>query len=68
MSAGVVVLFIGFVLLIINITNPVSNYVPGVGTVTTQSPSIGSIILIVAGLILAGIGFARRVLAALERR
>lgn len=67
MATGIVVLVLGFALLIMNLTNPVTNYVSGVGMVTTQSPSIGSIILIVAGLILAGIGFGRRVLSSLEK-
>ena len=67
MTIGVVVLVLGFVLLLVNLTNPVTNYVAGVGMVTTQGPSAGSIILLVAGTLLAGIGFARRILAAVEK-
>ena len=36
--------------------------------VTTKAPSAGAIILLVGGLVLAGIGFARRILAAVEKR
>lgn len=68
MSTGIVVLVLGFALLLVNLTNPVTNYVKGVGMVTTQGPSAGAIILLVAGLVLAGIGFARRLLAAVEKR
>jgi hypothetical protein len=68
MAAGIVVLVLGFALLMVNLTNPVTNYVAGAGLVTTQSPSVGAIILIIAGLLLAGIGFARRILAAVEKR
>jgi hypothetical protein len=68
MSTGIVVLVLGFALLLVNLTNPVTNYVKGVGMVTTQGPSVGAIILLVAGLVLAGIGFARRLLAAVEKR
>lgn len=67
-ATGIVILVIGFALLLMNVTNPVTNYVTGVGMVTTQSPSVGSIVLLLAGLLLAGIGFARRVLAAVEKR
>lgn len=65
---GIVILALGFVLLIINLTNPVTSYVQGAGMVTTQTPSTGAIILLIAGLIIAGIGFGRRLLAALENR
>jgi len=68
MSTGVVVLVLGFALLLVNLTNPVTSYVKGVGIVTTQGPSAGAIILLIAGLVLAGIGFARRILAAVEKR
>jgi len=64
---GIVLLVLGFVLLIVNLTNPVTNYVSGIGFVETARPSIGSIILIAGGLLLAGIGFGRRVLAAIEK-
>jgi hypothetical protein len=67
MATGLVVLVLGFVLLIVNLTNPVTNYVAGSGLVTTQSPSVGSIVLIAAGLLLAAIGFGRRILAAVEK-
>lgn len=68
MATGIVVLVLGFALLLINLTSPVTNYVAGVGLVKTQSPSAGAIILLIAGLIIAGIGFARRLLAAAENR
>lgn len=68
MATGIVVLVLGFVLLIMNLTNPVTRYVEGSGLVTTQGPSAGAIILLVAGVLLAGIGFARRLLAAVEKR
>jgi len=68
MATGIVILVIGFALLLMNLTNPVTNYVAGVGLVKTQSPSVGAIVLLIAGLLLAGIGFARRVLAAVEKR
>ena len=67
MATGIVVLVLGFALLLVNLTNPVTNYVSGVGMVTTAKPSIGAIILPIAGIILAGIGFARRILAAVEK-
>ena len=66
-ATGLVILALGLVLLIVNLTNPVTNYVAGVGMVTTQKPSVGAIILPIVGLLLAGIGFARRVLSALEK-
>jgi hypothetical protein len=68
MATGLVVLALGFALLLVNLTNPVTNYVAGAGMVTTQAPSVGSIVLLIAGLLLAGIGFARRLLAAVEKR
>ena len=68
MATGTVVLALGFALLLGNLTNPVTNYIKGVGLVTTQSPSAGAIILLLAGILLAGIGFARRLLAAAEKR
>jgi len=66
-AAGIAVLALGFVFLMVNLTNPVTNYVAGVGLVTTQGPSAGSIVLIVAGLLTAAIGFGRRVLSAIEK-
>ena len=67
MATGVVLLVLGFVLLIVNLTNPVTSYVAGVGMVTTQSPSAGAIILPIVGLLMSAIGFARRILAAVEK-
>ena len=67
MATGLVIVGLGLLLLIVNLTNPATNYVAGVGMVTTQSPSAGAIILPIAGLLLAGIGFARRILAAVEK-
>lgn len=54
-GAGLVIAAIGLILLI-------------AGVVGSGSASMLSVLLIVAGLIIAGIGFARRVLSALERR
>lgn len=68
MTAGLVALVLGFALLVFNLTNPVTNYVAGVGMVTTNGPSAGAIIMLLAGLVLAVVGFARRVLSALEKR
>jgi len=68
MTAGIVVLVLGVVLLIFNLANPVTNYVSGVGMVQTQGPSVGAIILLVAGAVLVLVGYARRVLAAVEKR
>lgn len=67
MATGIVILVIGFALLLVNLTNPVTNYVSGVGMVTTQSPSVGAIVLPIVGILLAGIGFGRRVLSAVEK-
>lgn len=66
---GVVVLVLGLALLVYNLFTTIEKYVPGVGMVETKgAPSPGSVILIIVGLLLAGIGFARRLLAAAERR
>jgi hypothetical protein len=67
MATGIVALVLGFSLLMVNLTNPVTNYVAGSGLVTTRSPSVGVIVLIAAGLLLAAIGFGRRVLSAIEK-
>ena len=67
MPIGVVVLVLGFILLLINLTNPVTNYVAGSGLVQTRGPSSGAIILIVAGILLAAFGFARRVMSSIEK-
>jgi hypothetical protein len=67
-KGGIVVLVLGVILLVFNLANPVSNYVSGVGMVETRGPSAGAIILLVGGLIIAGIGYLRRLLAAVERR
>ncbi|WP_405475626.1 hypothetical protein [Paenarthrobacter ilicis] len=64
---GLVILALGFALLIINLTNPVTSYVQGAGMVTTQTPSAGSIILIALGLLTASIGFGMRLIAAVEK-
>lgn len=67
MTAGIVMLVLGFVLLVINLSNPVTNYVAGVGMVTTKAPSGGAIVLLIGGPVIAAIGFGRRVLAAIEK-
>jgi hypothetical protein len=66
-TGGVIALVLGLILLLINLTNPVQTYVSGVGMVETQSPSAASIVLIIAGLVLAAFGFCRRLLAAVEK-
>lgn len=68
MAIGLVVLVLGFVLLIVNISSPVTHYVTGLGMVETRTPSAGAIIMLIGGLLLAGIGFARRMMAAVEKR
>lgn len=68
MATGLVVLALGFVLLLVNLINPVTRYVDGGGLIKTQGPSTGAIVLLIAGVLLAGIGFARRLLAAAENR
>lgn len=65
--AGLIALVLGIVLLLVNLTNPVTRYVEGAGLVETQGPSAGAIVLIAAGLLLSAIGFGRRILAAVEK-
>lgn len=65
---GLVILVLGLGLLMMNLFNTVEKYVPGIGTVEVRTPSPGAIVLIIVGLLLAGIGFGRRLLAAAERR
>lgn len=67
-TSGLVVLALGVIVLLMNLMNPVSHYVTGVGMIETRGPSAGSIVLIVLGLILGAIGFCRRLLAAVENR
>lgn len=68
-TTGLVILVLGFALLLVNLFTTVHKYVPGAGTVeVTGTPSPAAIILVIAGLVLAGIGFGRRLLAAAERR
>jgi hypothetical protein len=68
-TSGLIVLVLGLALLMYNLFTTVTKYVPGVGTVEVKgTPSAGAIILIIVGLLLAGIGFARRLLAAAENR
>lgn len=66
-AGGVIALALGVIILMINLTNPVTRYVEGAGMVETQGPSAGSIILIACGLVLAAFGFCRRLLAAVEK-
>ena len=56
-TAGLVIALYGLTIILINLF---------ASTRGTVAP--GAIIAIVAGLLLAGIGFARRLLAAVERR
>ena len=68
-TAGLVILALGFGLLLVNMFTTVEKYVPGAGYIEVQGAiSPGAIILLIVGLVLAGIGFARRLLAAAERR
>ena len=68
-TIGLVMLVLGLVLVLVNLSTTHVKYIPGVGTVEVSGvPSAGAIILIVSGLLLAVIGFARRLLAAAEKR
>lgn len=68
-TIGLVALALGAVVLVMNLTSTQVNYVPGLGNVETKgTPSAGSIILLIVGVLLAGVGFARRMLSAVERR
>lgn len=67
LSTGLVAIALGLVLLILNLTNSVTRYVDGEGLIETRGPSAAAIVLIAAGLLLAAIGFGRRILAAVEK-
>ena len=68
-TAGLVIAALGVLLAVMAMATTHSDYVPGLGNVETQgTPSAVSIIMVIVGLVLAGIGFARRLLAAAERR
>lgn len=70
LKAGLVILGVGIVLLVLNLGTSSVEMVPG--TLTTRevpgSPSAGAILLLVAGLALTIGGYAKRLLAAVERR
>lgn len=69
MTAGTALLIFGVVVIAVNLFVKVEKYVPGVGMVEMPgTPSGGAIFFAVAGLVILGIGFARRFLAAVERR
>jgi hypothetical protein len=64
---GLVLLVIGVVLLVMNLATTHAKFVPASEPSKRRGrPAPASIIMIVGGLILAGIGFARRILAAVE--
>jgi hypothetical protein len=64
MSVGIVLLILSVGLLIMNLAPVTERYVPGQGYVNAGgTPSAGFWILLLAGLLLAGIGFGRRVLS-----
>jgi succinate dehydrogenase hydrophobic anchor subunit len=63
MRTGVVLLVLSIVLLAVNLTRNDEKYVAGVGYIQVGgTPSAGFWILLLGGLLLAGIGIARRVL------
>jgi amino acid transporter len=69
MILGAAALVLGVVILIMNLTSTQVNYVAGLGTVETRgTPSVGSIVLLIAGVVLAVVGFAKRLVAAAENR
>lgn len=67
-TAGLVILVIGFVLCVLPLATTHVDYVGGRMVETQGAPSAAAIIIVIVGLALAGIGFARRLLAAAERR
>lgn len=70
MKAGVVILVIGALLLIVNLTSTTAELAPGTFTVEekagTASPA--SLMLIIGGVVLVVVGYAKRMLAAAEKR
>lgn len=67
-TVGLVILVIGFVLAVLPLATTNVDYVGGRMVETQGTPSAAAIIMVIVGLVLAGIGFARRLLAAAERR
>jgi hypothetical protein len=70
MTAGLVIAVLGVGLSLIGLatTHVDYDYVVGRTVETPGAPSAAAIVMIIGGLVLAGIGFARRLLAAVERR
>lgn len=70
LKIGLVLLALGAVLFILNITSTSTEIIPG--TFRTEevqgAPSPGAWLLLLAGLVLAIGGYGKRVLAALEQR
>ena len=67
-TAGLVVAVLGVVLCVLPLATTSVDYVGGRMVETQGSPSAAAIIMVIVGLLLAGIGFAQRMLAAAERR
>lgn len=67
-TAGLVILALGIVLTVANLATTHVNYFGGRLVETQGTPSAGAIVLLVIGVLLVVVGFARRILAALERR
>lgn len=68
-TTGLVILGLGFAVLVMNLFTTFAKYAPGIGMIEVKgTPSPAAIIMIIVGLLLAAIGFARRLLAAAERR
>ena len=65
---GLVVAALGVVLCVLPLFSTNVDYVAGRMVETQGTPSALAIIIVIVGLVLAGIGFARRLLAAAERR
>ena len=64
MPMGVMLLVMSIVLLVISLSATTERYVPGVGYVETGGTPSGAFwVFLLSGLLLAGIGFARRVLS-----
>lgn len=65
---GLVIVVVGFVLCVLPLLSTHTDYVGGRMVETQGTPSALAIVIVIVGLLLAGIGFARRLLAAAERR
>jgi hypothetical protein len=60
-TAGILIGVLGVVLGLMAMATTHSDYVPGVGNVETQgSPSAVSIIMVIAGIVLVGVGYVQK--------